>query len=490
MHINSIRFKTSILYSVILAIVLSIFACASFLNIKKILYRDMDNSLKIKADEIIAIVKAYTQIRNNNKNPINEIFNILKHKTGIINDQIIIDDLWKAQFKALNLTKDYINIMDITGNSLFISNNFNTNKLYLLKKQVPILWDKITYKNIHKNTIHLRIISMPIRFYQTKLIVQIATSLKYINTKLDYILWFSIFSIILLLVLTSFIGNIFANQILQPVQLISDAANKITYKDLTSRLTSIKTDKEMKTLINSFNMMINRLEKSFTHINEFSSHVAHELKTPLAIMKGEIEIIFLQDRPIHEYKAVLIENLEEIDRMIIIIRDLLLLSRIEYKSGIFNFNNFDFLKFINEIFEQSKILTKSKDINYKLNVSEKKIIINGDKIHLRRLFFNIINNAVSYTPPQGKINISVEIKNKNVCVEIADTGKGISKDNLLMIFNKFFRVPDKEKKSISGSGLGLNIALSIAKIHQGNITVKSELKKGTIFTVYLPLAIA
>jgi signal transduction histidine kinase len=235
--------------------------------------------------------------------------------------------------------------------------------------------------------------------------------------------------------------------------------------------------------------MIERLEQSFAHVNEFSSHVAHELKTPLAIMRGELELALSETRDVDEYRRVIAVTLEETDRMIRIIKDLLLLAKFDYNPEVFRFEKFDLTLFLKEIYEQSRILADSKQIAVQCDFPDAAIFINGDKTHLRRLFFNLINNAVTFTPAGGKIHLSLAVSVHAASIEIRDTGIGISPENLSRIFAKFYRIPNpRQDTASSGSGLGLSIARSIARAHKGDIAVVSRPGKGAVFTVTLPLA--
>ena len=275
--------------------------------------------------------------------------------------------------------------------------------------------------------------------------------------------------------------------VLTPVMSVTKIVDNITHKDLSVRIKKQIADEEMEHLIDSFNVMISRLEKSFGHISEFSSHVAHELKTPLAVIRGEIELALEQGSNPEEYKNVMTGCLEEIGRMNKVINDLLLLARFDYNPDVFRFEKLDLSQFLAEIHEQSKVLALPKNIKVNAEFSENNIFIKGDKVHLGRLFLNLINNAVKFTPQKGVVSISVSAKNKTAYTTVSDTGEGISERNLPKIFDRFFRVRKNESASEFGSGLGLNIALAIAKAHNGDITVKSRLGQGAAFTITFPI---
>ena len=293
--------------------------------------------------------------------------------------------------------------------------------------------------------------------------------------------------ILVILVLTSFLGLVLTRNILKPVMNVAKMANNISSKNMNMRIKELEVDAEMKYLIQSFNSMIERLEKSFKHINDFSSNVAHELRTPLAIIKGEMEVLLNKNHSVKEYKKVIISALEEINRINKIIKDILLLAKLEYNQEIYKFESLNLTDFIKEIGENGKILAKEKKIKVEMTLPFVPLYINGDKIHLRRLFFNLLHNAIKFSPKNSTINIIVSNMNHTTFVDIKDTGKGISDEDLPKIFDKFYRVQQANENPDLSSGLGLNIAQTIAIAHQGIITVKSKLNEGTTFTVSLPL---
>jgi signal transduction histidine kinase len=289
----------------------------------------------------------------------------------------------------------------------------------------------------------------------------------------------------LILLLTSFVGRLLANRILQPVYEITDLANRITQQDLSARIKNKNFGMEMEALVESFNEMIARLEKSFRHIEQFSYHAAHELKTPLTIIQGEANLLLRKDRPIHEYKQALRIVLEESPRGLKTVDDLLLLTKLGYQPEAFKFEHFDFMEFLNEIVEQNRLLALNKGIAVRMDFQQlaPPLTVNGDRLHLRRLFFNIIDNAIKFTPQGGCVDMRIERGRGKIMTFISDTGPGISPENLEKIFEEFYR----SDKNSPGSGLGLSIAYRIAKIHQGEIQVDSQLGRGTTFRVILPL---
>jgi len=283
-----------------------------------------------------------------------------------------------------------------------------------------------------------------------------------------------------------FSSQISIGKILEPVKEVAKTAESITHEDLSRRVSMENVSEEAQYLVKAFNDMISRLEAAFAYITESSSYIAHELKTPLAIIRGEAEVVLKKERGKEEYKKVILGSLEETRRMLKIIEDLLLLTRVNYRSGDMVLSPLDLSQFVMVLHEKAKILAAQKNITVHIQSPETTALVNADEQTLRRLFLNLIDNAIKYTPQDGRVDIVAHFDAERVRISIADTGIGIDQENLPRLFDKFFRIEGKIKDTTPSSGLGLSIAQSIAKLHQGEIAVSSQVGKGTIFTVDLP----
>lgn len=485
MKFNSIRFKASVLYSAILCIILVFFSGVLYSVTRHILYRDLDEELVIKANEVINIIHSYETLNR----PEAQARHLINKLLGIPDPtRLIIDDLWRSNVRALNLKNDYIIIFNSLGRPVVLSQNVSKRIAALFRNQLPVAMNRVIYKNIDNPGHRLRSANLPFSFERTNpLVIQVATPLTGVDHLLNRLLVFIVAGIVFILALTSFLGSFFAWRILRPVLRVTEMADEISHTDLNRRIAEMAADEEMKCLIQSFNLMIGRLEKAFNHVNDFSSHVAHELKTPLAIIRGELELALSETRDTAEYQRVLKTSLEETDRLIRIVKDLLLLARLDYNPDIYHFEKFDLTSFLREIEENIRILAMEKQIGIRMDLPAGPIHIAGDRDHLRRLFFNLINNAVKFTPAGGQIGISLSIGDHAARIAVSDTGIGIAEKDLPRIFDKFFRVSQDSSVGF-GSGLGLNIARSIAAAHKGDIIVHSRLGRGSTFTVILSLS--
>jgi len=235
-------------------------------------------------------------------------------------------------------------------------------------------------------------------------------------------------------------------------------------------------------------------------MKQFSSDASHELKTPLTILKGEVEVTRRKERDPQEYQQILKSNLEEINRMSQIVEDLLLLSKADTGEIRLNKEDINLTETLNEVLTQMDMLAKSKGLHLFTSNHHQDIHFWGDSLRIRELFINLIENGIKYTEEGGSIHITLvkepltrnrsdwegEEKEELVKIIVSDTGIGIAKEDQERIFNRFFRVDKARSREEGGSGLGLSICKWIVEAHQGEIEVESELGKGSSFIVKFP----
>lgn len=489
---NSLRFKITVLAILILAVILGIYSGFLFLTFRHTLYDDVDKNLKVKSQKIYSAVNAYLDVLGDDPKSFRFSVERVVSQTGThphLNKIEKLENLWVGQINELNVQKDYVIFLNAKVETLAVSNNLRVDlKLMLSKELRAALNGRTVFKNIKVDGRDMRVIVAPV-FYRNgqKCAIVVATSRERLIGILKERFVAELVSVAIILVIASGLSQIFVRRILQPVQEIIRMAQNINYKDLGVRIRTENIDIEMKDLVDSLNEMISRLEKSFSYIADFSSYVSHELKTPLAIIRAESELVLKGEHSPEEQRKVIRDNLEEVKRMVRMIDDLLLLTRLDYQPQVFKFDSFDLMEFFRELEEPIKLLADQKHIETHVHVAKEAVPVQGDKTHLRRLFYNLVNNAIKYTPSNGRIHITAKRSDHQAVISISDTGIGISKENLTKIFDKFFRAGEAKQNDASGTGLGLSIAQSIAKMHGGRIAVESQIGKGSTFTVQLPL---
>lgn len=223
--------------------------------------------------------------------------------------------------------------------------------------------------------------------------------------------------------------------------------------------------------------------------DEFLSMASHQLKTPATGVKAYLAMLMDGDagKLSKMQKDFTKEAYNANERELRIIEDLLNVSRIESGRLLLNNSKLELNKLIEEISgELSKVVSKNK-LTLTVNKSSENLFIQGDTDKLKMVFGNLIDNARKYTNEGGKISVTIEKKGVVAEVNIKDTGIGISKDDMVKLFEKFSRIDSTKSKEVGGTGLGLYIVKKIVELHKGNIEVNSELGKGSEFVVTLPL---
>jgi heavy metal sensor kinase len=294
-----------------------------------------------------------------------------------------------------------------------------------------------------------------------------------------------VFAMVGVIVLAGLGGLFLAERALKPVQQITKTAQNIEGSDLSQRI-DVKSDDELGRLASTLNEMIGRLEESFNRQRQFTADASHELRTPLAIMQAEATLALSKERTPDDYRKSLETISQESDYMSSVISKLLFLARSDAGKEQLNFEGVELTELITGLSANIEVLAQDKGIKFDVDAKEE-LTVNGDKVKLRQLFINILENAVRYTPADGHISVSLVKQELNAVVSISDTGIGIPPEHLPHIFERFYRVDKARARADGGVGLGLAIAKIIAESHKGTIGAESEVGKGTTFTISLPL---
>ena len=228
------------------------------------------------------------------------------------------------------------------------------------------------------------------------------------------------------------------------------------------------------------------IRQMFRAQRRFIADASHELRTPLSIMKTNSEVALMGGVDLKAEEAIetLISNMEEIDRMSKLIEQLLAMSFYDNKMIEIPSTPVNFSQIVNEIVDKTRSLARQKNVKLIMEKAEPLTII-GNPTALEQLVMNLVKNAIVYTPSGGKVSVSVEKNGRLGRLNVEDTGIGISSEDLPNIFNPFYKT-DKAAKMSNGTGLGLTIVKKIVDRHNGSIDIKSELGRGTLFSVSLP----
>lgn len=290
------------------------------------------------------------------------------------------------------------------------------------------------------------------------------------------------FALIIILITSS--GMYFVSTIVNPVQKINKTTGEIAKGNFNARVQNYYYDDEIGELCDSINNMALQLSEIDKMKNEFISTVSHEIRTPLTAIKGWGETIrnTTQGNELTEKGIDII--LEETTRLSSMVEELLDFSRIQSDSIRLIIDDVNLSAILEQIYLIYKQKAENENKSIVLDIPEKEIVLRADTDRIRQVFINILDNAVKYTPSGGEIKITVERNKKYAKIEFIDNGCGISQKDILHVKEKFY----KANNTVRGTGIGLAVADEIIRKHGGELNIKSELNKGTLVEVILPLA--
>lgn len=279
-------------------------------------------------------------------------------------------------------------------------------------------------------------------------------------------------------------GWFLARRALAPVDTMVEAARRIEAEDLSRRLETQGNTDELGRLATVLNDMLARLERSFTAVRHFSADAAHELRTPLTILKGEIEVALRAPQTQDEYRQVLDSCLEEVDRLSALVNDLLFLARSDSGNLTPSDTPVNLAAVLEDVRPALEALAEQNGIQATISAPSE-VWVHGSKPMLFRLIFNLGENALKYTPAGGRVEIVLSQQADAAKLDVKDTGPGIAPEDQAQIFERFFRTDPA--RSRGGTGLGLALVRSIVLLHKGQISVESEVGRGSCFRVVLPV---
>ncbi|MCR4340974.1 MAG: HAMP domain-containing histidine kinase [Gemmatimonadaceae bacterium] len=284
----------------------------------------------------------------------------------------------------------------------------------------------------------------------------------------------------------------------EQLQRITDELAAITDgRSLHRRLPVDDSRAELSDLVDTLNAMIDRLEQSFLGLRRFTADASHELKTPLAVLRADVERAMSDGSSKSEKMVALEEALHETARMADLVETLLTLARADEGRFDLHLEPVSLGPIVRDVYETALILGESAQVEVSMPFTAEAVVM-GDPPRLRQLFLNLVTNAIKYTPAGGRVDIGLGRHPDHAAFVVRDTGIGIAAADLPYVFDRFWRADRVRSRSIArgrageggggGSGLGLAISQWIAQAHGGALTVTSRLGKGSLFTVTLPLA--
>ena len=448
--INNLSIKKKLLiYSFLIqAIILTIFSVS--------LYKALEISTLDKLQATLKVI-------------ILDITDDLLEKDKITN--AILDEEKEYNFEPL-----YIRILDDNTHEMLIQtqnfpNNIEHDNNYLNKLKPSI----ITFEEQNDFLIS----RIKIDFHGEKnIIIEILTTKEILTSTLENILYILSFILPIILILAVIAGNFLIYKSFSPIENILFELKQINANDLSARLKTTKNEDEINQLINEVNNLLSRLESSFERISQFSSDASHELKTPLTIIRGEIEVTLRKERTTDEYKNALNNSLNELTLIEQTINDLLFLAKNEKDLILDKQENFYFDELIDESINEIKSFAKLHQVEINF-VLEDSIEFKGFPNLLKIALKNALKNAIQFSHKNSQVIVKSYINDGIFNISIQDFGIGIPLNEQEKIFEKFYRTDKSRNKNSGGTGLGMSILKKIIDIHKGIIKITSKENIGT-----------
>ncbi len=458
----TLRFRLTFWYTLLLAVVLLIFALSFHVVVARVLYSEVDEMIQSQAQQFAAVLEATIDPTRGRLPNLTIVFTSQVFTQATTTNGAVIDKSSSLGAQVLPLPEE-VRQRNLQGEAGFY--------------------------NWQSEGATLRIFSTPVRSPEGAVVatVQVARSLDTIDAMLKVARLALLVGGGIAVALAALGGALISGAALRPLNQIADTASRIVRaEDLDQRIDGAYPDDEVGQLADTFNEMMGRLQNLFNTQQRLVADVSHELRTPLATIQGNVDLL---RRGAAEYPAMLGESLEaivqEVARMSRLVRDLLLLA--EADAGVrLMLKPVELDTLLLEVYREGVLMANGR-VKVRLG-HEDQAQVQGDADRLKQLLLNLVSNAIAYTPADGVVTIGLHRRPDGwVRVTIADTGVGIAPEDQARIFDRFWRVDRARTRMAGGSGLGLSIARSIAEAHGGSISVESELGKGSTFELLLPL---
>lgn len=398
-----------------------------------------------------------------------------------VKNDIIINKMpeWdEAEHNKVEVNPTFLQIVDLEGAVIFHSANL-LNDQFLFNPNNK----QETFYNSEINGQKIRLGQFPILNETGKIIGQltIAVSQKESFVILNNLLLVLLISFPFMLFIQYLASSFAASRAIKPVHELIKTASVINDSNIETRLSLPERKDELYKLTNTINELLARIEKSMLQQKQFTSDASHEIRTPLAAIRGTLEVLIRKQRDPIVYNQKITDVISQVDRLDILLEQLLQLARIESGVVIEKKESIQLSKFINKLLEKWKLEENSKKMNLNIEIDNSAVVF-GDKLFLELIIDNLVSNAIKYDKQNGVIAI---IWDKNLkTLAIKDNGIGISADQIPNIFNRFYRTDTSRSNAIKGNGLGLSIVKKLADLQNIKLSVKSIPNEGSTFILH------
>ncbi|EKJ8514522.1 heavy metal sensor histidine kinase [Pseudomonas aeruginosa] len=271
---------------------------------------------------------------------------------------------------------------------------------------------------------------------------------------------------------------------LAPLTSFLNIASKISTDNLQHRLPTEKLPAELRQLADGINFMLHRLDDGVQQLSQFSDDLAHELRSPISNLMGKAQVVLSRDRSIEEYKDVLGVCIEELERVVRIVSDMLFLAQVSHPAAMVNFECVALEDELDRLLDLFSISAEEKNVRL---ISSGSGMVKGNRLMVQRAISNLLSNAIRHSPENTAVLIKIERTPECMRLTIGNPGAGIPSEHLPHLFERFYRVDKSRSRSEGGAGLGLAIVRSIMSLHHGKVAVQVKDGGYTRFFLEFPL---
>lgn len=464
MNPRSIRFRLIVWYTGLLTLVMLCFAGYTHKSLEYFMTQVLTDSLVHRAEQI------------------SQMLSIDAKKMGepYVRDQIEARYAPELNDKFIRITRNNSSLFYLSG---------SPNDRSFTPEDVPVFASKVvrlrTRREMALNGDQLLIAALPLQTERDRYLIEVGASLSGSHRVLHALNLTLLSGLPIVIGLVVFGGHVLMKRALQPVRNLMSAAEEITLHHLSRRLPLSASGDEIESLTRVLNQMIARLDESFQHTSRFTADASHELRTPLTIVRGELEALLFREEASGEMKEALASLLEEVEGLVKIVEGLFALSRLDTGEARGERVRLDLAELAGTTAEQMCLLAEEKQISLTCQTNDR-VEVEGDRARLKQVVVNLLDNAIKYTPPRGKISLIVKTQDGHALLEVKDSGPGIPEAALPHLFERFYRADEVRSRDVGGAGLGLSIVQSICTAHGGSVSVKNISPTGCQVTVELP----
>ena len=406
---------------------------------------------------------------------------VLSHEDPAQNLRKISDD-----FSSIYEMKDdgkYLQVRDAEGNWIFRSRRMIAQNPVL---PAPGLLPKAgLIAEFHQGTRHVRILAYPIEVHRKLYAVQTGIALNksmalLVNFRTNLLL---LTPIVILLAAVG--GHLMSRKALRPMAALAAQARGINERNLETRLPVPREKDEISDLSHTLNQMLERIDKAFASVRTFTGNASHELRTPISLLRTEIEVALIRPRHAEEYRQVLRRLHDETIRMTSLVENLLSLARADGGAEAIVLIPIKVNALFRQLAEIWSPAMKQAMLEFRIEPVDDGLSVFGDKDGIPRMLSILLENASKYTPPGGAVTLRATVEAERVLLSVRDTGIGVAPQHRLRIFERFYRATSATENLPPGSGLGLALAKWIADRHGTELWLESEAGKGSCFSFSL-----